>query len=190
MESKKRLIIGISGATGIFYTARLLELLAPIKEIETHLVISKAAKTTLSLESDYPLQTLQENADYCHFISDIAAPISSGSFITQGMIVLPCSIKTLSGIANSYDDNLLIRAADVCLKEQRKLVLCVRETPLHQGHLELMLKAARFGATIMPIVPAFYQKPQTITELVDHYLMRLLDQFQIHLENKTRWLGK
>lgn len=184
---KKRLIIGISGATGVIYGARLLELLKPIESIETHLILSQASQTTLNLESNYTLEQVQESADYCHTVADIAACISSGSFITQGMMILPCSIKTLSGIANSYNDNLLTRAADVCLKERRKLVLCVRETPLHQGHLELMLKATQFGATIMPIMPAFYHQPQTILELIDHFLMRLLDQFGIHLEQTKRW---
>lgn len=186
-KQKKRIIVCVSGATGVIYSARLLELLSQIDTVETHLILSQAAERTLNLETNFSLKDLQEKSDYHYPVSDIAACISSGSFITDGMIVLPCSIKTLSGIAQSYNDNLLTRAADVCLKERRKLILCVRETPLHQGHLELMLKATQFGATIMPLMPAFYHKPATINELIDHYLMRLLDQFGIHLKSHDRW---
>lgn len=185
--NKRRLIIGISGATGVIYGVRLLQCLAQIKDIETHLILSKAAKITLDLETDFTAKDIQSLADYSYSYSDIAAAISSGSFLVDGMVILPCSIKTLSGIANSYDDNLLIRAADVCLKEKRKLVLAVRETPLHQGHLELMLKTTQFGATIMPIAPAFYHRPQTVNAIIDHFLMRVLDQFNIHLPSNDRW---
>lgn len=151
----KRLIIGISGASGAIYGVRLLQVLQPLADVETHLVISPAARQTLSLETDYSLRDVQALADVVHDVRDIAASISSGSFKTLGMVILPCSMKTLSGIVHSYSDSLLTRAADVVLKEQRKLVLCVRETPLHLGHLRMMTTAAELGALIMPPVPAF-----------------------------------
>lgn len=185
--TKQRIIVGISGATGAIYGIRLLEILKQIESIEVHLVISNAAHQTISHETDYQLSTISSLADVYHPIEDIGASISSGSFHTLGMIVLPCSIKTLSGIANSYSDNLLIRAADVCLKEQRKLVLCVRETPLHEGHLELMLKSSRIGATIMPLMPAFYHQPKSVEQLIDQSIARVLDQFNLKTELFKRW---
>lgn len=185
--SKKRLIIGISGASGVLYGIRLLELLAAIKNVETHLVISNSAKRTISLETSYQYEKIVMLADHYYDIADIAANISSGSFRTDGMIVVPCSIKTLSGIANSYSDNLLIRAADVVLKEQRRLILCVRETPLHLGHIQLMEKACQIGATIMPLVPAFYHMPKTIDELIYQSLARILDQFDIKTKFNFTW---
>ncbi|RKS84732.1 4-hydroxy-3-polyprenylbenzoate decarboxylase [Orbus hercynius] len=177
--AKRRLIVGISGASGALYGIRLLELLAQQPNIETHLVISHSAKRTIDLETDYEYDNVIAMADHYYDIGDIAANISSGSFRTDGMIIVPCSIKTLSGIANSYSDNLLIRAADVVLKEQRRLVLCVRETPLHLGHIQLMQTACQIGATIMPLVPAFYHKPNSVEQLVDQSLTRVLDQFNI-----------
>ena len=155
----KRLIVGISGASGAIYGVRLLQVLRDVTDIETHLVMSQAARQTLSLETDFSLREVQALADVTHDARDIAASISSGSFQTLGMVILPCSIKTLSGIVHSYTDGLLTRAADVVLKERRPLVLCVRETPLHLGHLRLMTQAAEIGAVIMPPVPAFCDNP-------------------------------
>ncbi|MFH8135162.1 UbiX family flavin prenyltransferase [Pantoea osteomyelitidis] len=187
----KRLIIGISGASGVIYGVRMLQVLQNVAEVETHLVMSQAARQTLALESDYSLRDVQTLADVVHDVRDIAASISSGSFKTAGMAILPCSMKTLSGIVHSYSDSLLTRAADVVLKEQRKLVLCVRETPLHLGHLRMMTTAAELGAVIMPPVPAFYHRPQNIGELVDQTVNRVLDQFDIDLPQDlfTRWQG-
>ncbi|CDL32582.1 3-polyprenyl-4-hydroxybenzoate carboxy-lyase UbiX [Enterobacter hormaechei] len=150
----KRLIVGISGASGAIYGVRLLQVLRDVADVETHLVMSQAARQTLSLETDLSLRDVQALSDVVHDARDIAASISSGSFKTAGMVILPCSIKTLSGIVNSYTDTLVTRAADVVLKERRPLVLCVRETPLHLGHLRLMTQAAELGAVIMPPVPA------------------------------------
>nr|WP_113865071.1 UbiX family flavin prenyltransferase [Brenneria salicis]NMN91041.1 4-hydroxy-3-polyprenylbenzoate decarboxylase [Brenneria salicis ATCC 15712 = DSM 30166]RBP66537.1 3-octaprenyl-4-hydroxybenzoate decarboxylase [Brenneria salicis ATCC 15712 = DSM 30166]RLM32014.1 3-octaprenyl-4-hydroxybenzoate carboxy-lyase [Brenneria salicis ATCC 15712 = DSM 30166] len=187
----KRLIIGISGASGVIYGIRLLQVLQTAAEIETHLIMSNAARQTLSLESDFSLREVQALADVVHDTRDIAANISSGSFKTDGMVILPCSIKTLSGIAHSYSDNLLTRAADVVLKERRPLVLCVRETPLHLGHLRMMTTAVELGAIIMPPVPAFYHRPQTVQGIIDQTVNRVLDQFDIELPQDlfTRWQG-
>ncbi|GAA5114074.1 flavin prenyltransferase UbiX [Orbus sasakiae] len=184
---KRRIIVGISGASGALYGIRLLELLATLDDIETHLVISRSAKRTIELETDYGYERVTRLADHFYDITDIAASISSGSFKTDGMIIVPCSIKTLSGIAHSYSDNLLIRAADVVLKEQRKLVLCVRETPFHLGHIQLMQTACQIGATIMPLVPAFYHMPKTIDELINQSLTRVLDQFNIRTHFNYAW---
>ncbi|AHJ77265.1 MULTISPECIES: UbiX family flavin prenyltransferase [Kosakonia] len=187
----KRLIVGISGASGAIYGVRLLQVLRDVAEVETHLVMSQAARQTLSLETDYSLRDVQSLANVVHDARDIAASISSGSFKTAGMVILPCSIKTLSGIVHSYTDSLLTRAADVVLKERRPLVLCVRETPLHLGHLRLMTQAAELGAVIMPPVPAFYHRPQSLQEVVDQTVNRVLDQFDIELPHDlfTRWQG-
>lgn len=187
----KRLIVGISGASGAIYGVRLLQVLRDVVEVETHLVMSQAARQTLSLETDYSLRDVQSLANVVHDARDIAASISSGSFKTAGMVILPCSIKTLSGIVHSYTDSLLTRAADVVLKERRPLVLCVRETPLHLGHLRLMTQAAELGAVIMPPVPAFYHRPQSLQEVVDQTVNRVLDQFDIELPHDlfTRWQG-
>lgn len=177
----RRLIIGISGATGSIYGVRLLQVLSDIAEVETHLVISNAGCQTLDLETTFSLCDIQELADVVHDIRDIGSSISSGSFNTLGMVVLPCSIKTLSGIVNSYSDGLLIRAADVMLKERRPLVLCVRETPLHLGHLRLMMQAAEIGIVIMPPVPAFYHLPKCVNDIVNQTVNRVIDQFDISL---------
>ncbi|KAA1051198.1 UbiX family flavin prenyltransferase [Pseudocitrobacter sp. 73] len=187
----KRLIIGISGASGAIYGVRLLQVLREVPDIETHLVMSQAARQTLSLETDLSLRDVQAFADVVHDARDIAASISSGSFKTMGMVILPCSMKTLSGIVNSYTDGLLTRAADVVLKERRPLVLCVRETPLHLGHLRLMTQAAEIGAVIMPPVPAFYHRPQTIDDIINQTVNRVLDLFNIDLPQDlfTRWQG-
>ncbi|HDR2706883.1 TPA: UbiX family flavin prenyltransferase [Enterobacter mori] len=187
----KRLIIGISGASGAIYGVRLLQVLRDVAGVETHLVMSQAARQTLSLETDLSLRDVQALADVVHDARDIAASISSGSFKTAGMVILPCSIKTLSGIVNSYTDTLVTRAADVVLKERRPLVLCVRETPLHLGHLRLMTQAAELGAIIMPPVPAFYHRPQTLDHIINQTVNRVLDQFDIDLPEDLfiRWQG-
>lgn len=187
----KRLIIGISGASGAIYGVRLLQVLRDVTDVETHLVMSAAARQTLALETDLSVRDVQALANVNHDTRDIAASISSGSFQTAGMVILPCSIKTLSGIVNSYTDGLLTRAADVVLKERRPLVLCVRETPLHLGHLRLMTQAAEIGAVIMPPVPAFYHRPQTLDDLINQTVNRVLDQFDITLPQDlfTRWQG-
>ena len=187
----KRLIIGISGASGAIYGVRLLQVLRDVADVETHLVMSQAARQTLSLETDLSLRDVQALADVVHDARDIAASISSGSFKTAGMVILPCSIKTLSGIVNSYTDTLVTRAADVVLKERRPLVLCVRETPLHLGHLRLMTQAAELGAVIMPPVPAFYHRPTSLDDVINQTVNRVLDQFDIDLPEDlfTRWQG-
>ncbi|AUT25734.1 flavin prenyltransferase UbiX [Escherichia marmotae] len=187
----KRLIVGISGASGAIYGVRLLQVLRDVADVETHLVMSQAARQTLSLETDFSLREVQALADVTHDARDIAASISSGSFQTLGMVILPCSIKTLSGIAHSYTDGLLTRAADVVLKERRPLVLCVRETPLHLGHLRLMTQAAEIGAVIMPPVPAFYHRPQSLDDVINQTVNRVLDQFTITLPEDlfARWQG-
>ncbi|AJB71777.1 UbiX family flavin prenyltransferase [Enterobacter hormaechei] len=187
----KRLIVGISGASGAIYGVRLLQVLRNVPGVETHLVMSQAARQTLSLETDLSLRDVQALADVVHDARDIAASISSGSFKTAGMVILPCSIKTLSGIVNSYTDTLVTRAADVVLKERRPLVLCVRETPLHLGHLRLMTQAAELGAVIMPPVPAFYHRPQSLDDVLNQTVNRVLDQFDIDLPEDlfTRWQG-
>ncbi|EOC4896211.1 UbiX family flavin prenyltransferase [Enterobacter hormaechei] len=187
----KRLIVGISGASGAIYGVRLLQVLRDVAGVETHLVMSQAARQTLSLETDLSLRDVQALADVVHDARDIAASISSGSFKTAGMVILPCSIKTLSGIVNSYTDTLVTRAADVVLKERRPLVLCARETPLHLGHLRLMTQAAELGAVIMPPVPAFYHRPQTLDDVINQTVNRVLDQFDIDLPEDlfTRWQG-
>lgn len=185
---KQRLIIGITGASGAIYGIRLLEVLKAT-DIESHLIISQAAKQTITLETDYSVQQVKALADVRYNINDIGAAISSGSYRTLGMVIVPCSIKTLSAIAHSYSDDLISRAADVCLKEQKPLHLCVRETPLHLGHLRLMTQAAEIGANITPLMPAFYHRPTTINALIDQSVNRICDQFKIELPQDlfTRW---
>ncbi|MBU5925630.1 UbiX family flavin prenyltransferase [Enterobacter sichuanensis] len=187
----KRLIVGLSGASGAIYGVRLLQVLRDVADVETHLVMSQAARQTLSLETELSLRDVQALADVVHDARDIAASISSGSFKTAGMVILPCSIKTLSGIVHSYTDTLVTRAADVVLKERRPLVLCVRETPLHLGHLRLMTQAAELGAVIMPPVPAFYHRPTSLDDVINQTVNRVLDQFDIDLPADlfTRWQG-
>lgn len=187
----KRLIVGVSGASGTIYGVRLLEVLRQVEEIETHLIMSSAAKRTMLLETDYSVDSVESLADRVHRQSDIAAAISSGSHQTLGMVVAPCSMKTLSGIVNSYADNLLLRAADVVLKERRKLILLPRETPLHLGHLRLLTQATEIGAIVMPPLPAFYHRPQTIQDLIDQSVNRVLDLLGIQLERDLfrRWEG-
>lgn len=184
--SKKRIIIGISGASGIIYGIRLLEILKST-DIETHLVVSKSAELTRSLELPLTSQAVRDLADVSYGISDLAAPISSGSYKTLGMIIAPCSMKTLAEIANGISSSLMSRAADVVLKEQRRLVLMVRESPLHAMHLENMLKVTRLGGVIAPPVPAFYNHPQTIEDMINHSVGRVLDLFDIEVNLVQRW---
>lgn len=187
----RRLIVGISGASGSVYGIRLLEVLRDVRGVQTHLIMSAAGKRTLTLETDYSVEQVQALADVIHPARDIAASISSGSYRTLGMVVAPCSMKTLSGIAMSYADNLLLRAADVALKDRRKLILVVRETPIHLGHLRLMTQVAEMGGIIMPPVPAFYHRPKTIADLVDHTVNRILDLLDLELDADLveRWAG-
>ena len=184
-----QLIIGMSGASGVIYGIRLLEILKSEPEIETHLVMSESAKMNIGLETNWNANDVKALADHVHSNKDIAANIASGSYRTAGMIVAPCSIKTLSAIANSYADSLLVRAADVVLKEQRLLVLVPRETPLHTGHCELLMKASQIGAVLAPPMPAHYINPQSVDDLVDHHVGRVLDLFHIDPGLVKRWQG-
>jgi flavin prenyltransferase len=184
-----RLVIGISGSTGAIYGVRLLEVLRSSPEIETHLVVSEPAKLTIEYETGYRAQDVLDMATAVYDYRDIGASISSGSFPTNGMVIAPCSIKTLSSVANSYNDNLLSRAADVTLKERRKLVMVVRETPLHRGHLKLMLEVTENGGVILPPMPSFYHRPKTVDDIVNHTVQRVLDQFGIEKGLFQRWTG-
>lgn len=181
----------MSGASGVIYGIRLLEVLRQVEGIETHLVMSGAARQTIALETDYALADVEALADVTYGINEIAAAISSGSYPTIGMVVIPCSMKTLSGIALSLSSNLLLRSADVTLKERRRLVVVARETPLHLGHLRLMTQVAELGGTIMPPMPAFYHRPQTIQDVIDQTVNRVIDQFGITLAEDLfqRWAG-
>lgn len=181
-----RLIVGISGASGVIYGVRLLQALRPLG-IESHLVVSRSAEVTLAYETDMKLRDLQALADVVHGRDDIGAPISSGSFRTLGMVVAPCSIRSLSEIASGVTSSLLTRAADVVLKERRRLVLMVRETPLHAGHLRNLLALAEMGAVIAPPVPAFYAGPESIEDLVDQSVGRVLDLFDLDSPLVRRW---
>lgn len=184
---KQRLIVGISGASGVIYGIRLLEVLRDHPTIETHLVLTRPAERTIAEETSWELAAVRALADVVHSVADVGASIASGSFTTMGMVVLPCSIRTVSAIAYCQADNLLTRAADVTLKERRKLVLVVRETPLHRGHLKAMLEATENGAVILPPMPAFYTRPGTVAEIVDHTVARVLDQFGIEHALSERW---
>jgi 4-hydroxy-3-polyprenylbenzoate decarboxylase len=185
-SANPRMIVGISGASGVIYGARLLELLRPLA-VETHLVISRAAEVTLALETDLKPAVVRARADVVHAIGDMAAPISSGSFRTMGMVIAPCSIRSMAEIASGATTTLLTRAADVVLKERRRLVLVVRETPLHTGHLRTMTALSEMGAVIAPPVPAFYAKPATIAEMIDQTLGRVLDLFGLDSGTVHRW---
>ena len=185
----RRLVVGLAGASGVAYGIRILEVLRDMPDIETHLVISGGAQRTIELETDFGAEHVEALADQVYDLRDVAASLSSGSFRTMGMVVVPCSMKTLSGIANSYSDNLLMRAADVTLKERRPLVLLTRETPLHLGHARLMVQAIEIGAIVMPPVPALYHRPKTIEDIIDHSVSRVLDLFGIENELVTRWGG-
>lgn len=187
----RRLIVGISGASGVIYGIRLLEVLQGVDDVETHLVVSTAAAQTIGLETDYGVADVEALADTVYRFRDIAAAIASGSFRTAGMVVIPCSIKTLAGIAHSYSDNLMLRAADVVLKDRRRLVLVPRETPLHLGHLRLLTQVAEMNAIVAPPMPAFYHRPQTVDEIVNQTVNRVLDLFDITLPQDLfqRWQG-
>ncbi len=185
----KRVILAITGASGAILGIRVLELLKEVG-VETHLIVSRAAERTIPSETDRAIADVKALASACYEPDDIGARLASGSFVTEGMLVVPCSIKTLSGIANSYASDLIVRAADVCLKEGRKLILAVRETPLHSGHLELMQQAARAGAVIFPPVPAFYGKAQTVEELIDNLAGRILLRMGIENERYHPWGGE
>lgn len=187
--NEKRLLVGISGASGAIYGIRLLELLRDTG-IETHLVVSRAARMTLSYETDMSVAEVEALATVVYPEQDIGAACSSGSFKTLGMIIAPCSIKTMAEIATGATSNLVSRAADVCLKERRRLVLILRETPLHLGHIRSMAAVTEAGAIVYPPVPAFYARPKSIEEMVDHSLGRVLDLFDIDLGTVRRWSGK
>ena len=187
MNKKRRLIIGISGATGAIYGVRMLEILSKIEDIETHLVLSKAGKMTIQVETPYSVKNVEGLADVVHDINNVGASISSGSFRTEGMVIAPCSMKSMGAIAHSLGADLLVRSADVVLKERKKLVLVVRETPLHLGHLESMAALARIGAVIFPPVPAFYHRPKTLDDVINQTVTRILDQFDIDVTLFHRW---
>src|SRR4030042_1780221 len=183
------LIVGITGASGAIYGIRLLEVLSTNKDVETHLIISESGADIIKHETDWDLKKVRALADYCYDISDLGSRLSSGSFKRDGMVIAPCSMKTLSALANSYTDNLIARAADITLKERKRLVLLTRETPLHLGHLRNMVKVTEMGAIVFPPVPAFYHKPQTIQNLIDYTTGRVLDIFEIEHNLLTRWAG-
>lgn len=187
----RRLIVGITGASGVIYGVRLLEVLRDVEDVQAHLVMSSAAAQTIGLETDYGAAQVEALADVVYRFRDIAAAVSSGSFQTAGMVVIPCSMKTLAGIAHSYSDNLLLRAADVTLKDRRKLVLVPRETPLHLGHLRAMVQVTEIGAIVAPPLPAFYHRPQTIDDIINQTVNRILDLFDIKLDADLfqRWQG-
>ncbi len=185
-HSKKRIVIGITGSSGVIYGIEILKELTK-KDVETHLIISEPGKKNVLLETEYSVKDVESMAHKVYDDDDLGAPLASGSFLTSGMIVAPCTIKTLSGIANSYTDNLLVRAADVTLKEKRKLVLLVRETPLHKGHLTLMYRAADMGAHILPPIPSFYHHPKTIDDIVHQIVGKVFDYFGIEHDLFERW---
>ena len=184
----RRMVVGVSGATGVVYAVRLLQALRQLG-VESHLVVTKPGEMTLAYETDLALRDLRAMADVSYAIGDVGAAISSGSFRTMGMVVAPCSMRTVGEVASCATSNLLTRAADVCLKERRRLVLMVRETPLHAGHLRAMLAATEAGAVIFPPVPAFYAKPATLSEMVDHTVGRVLDLFDLDA-GQVRWDGR
>ena len=186
MTTKRRMIVGITGATGIVFGIRALEVLREL-DIESHLVVSRAGEMTRAHETDLSREALNALADHCHPINDIGASIASGSFRTMGMLIAPCSVRTRAEVATGVTTTLLTRAADVVLKERRKLVLMVREAPLHAGHLRNMLTATEIGAIVHPPVPAFYTRPKTIEDLVDQTLSRALDSFGLEMPNVPRW---
>ncbi|MDD3653625.1 MAG: UbiX family flavin prenyltransferase [Desulfotomaculaceae bacterium] len=181
-----KLVVGISGASGAIYGIRLLETLRQC-QVETHLVISKSAGRTINLETNYKLHEVESLADFVYDNADVGAAVASGSFRHDGMIIAPCSIKSLSGIAHSYNDNLLVRAADVTLKEKRKLVLMVRETPLHLGHLRMLVELSEAGGVILPPMPAFYHRPSSINDIINQTVGKILDQFNVEHQLFRRW---
>lgn len=183
------LVIAVTGATGTVYAVRLLEYLKDIEEIKTHLIMSKWAINNLEVETDYSLDYVYSLADVVHNNENLGASVASGSFITEGMIILPCSMKTLSSISNGFSNTLIDRAADVMLKEGRKLVISPRETPLSSIHLENMLKLSKIGVRIVPPMPGFYSKPKSMDDIINHHVMKILDQFNINICNDLRWEG-
>jgi 4-hydroxy-3-polyprenylbenzoate decarboxylase len=185
----KRLVVGITGASGVALGIRLLQVVRGAEMAETHLVISAAAKATVAQETDWKVSDVEALAHVTYHVNDVGAAIASGSFVTAGMVIIPCSVKTLSAVANSYSAGLISRAADVTLKEGRSLVLVVRETPLHLGHLRLMERAAEIGAVILPPIPAFYAHPRTVDDLVDNIVGRILLRMGIENELYLRWAG-
>jgi flavin prenyltransferase len=186
MPVPKRMIIAITGASGVIYGIRMLRALQKTP-YETHLILSEPGCRNIEIETGLSPDAIKQMADYTYLNTDVGAALASGSFITEGMVVIPCTIKTLSGIANCYTDNLIVRAADVTLKEKRKLVLVVRETPLHQGHLRLMTMVADMGAHLLPPVPSFYHQPKTIEDIINHTIGKILDYFQIEHDLFKRW---
>jgi flavin prenyltransferase len=186
----KRIIVAITGASGAIYGIRALELLQKVDDVETHLIVTSSGQRTIAHETDLSLDEVRGLAHHHHNPRDIGAAVSSGSFVTTGMLVAPCSVKTLSGIANSYNDELVVRAADVCLKERRRVVLLLRETPLHAGHIDLMARATQSGAIIMPPVPAFYALPRTLDDVVDQTVSRALELLDVVVAGIRRWDGK
>jgi len=186
----RRYVVGMSGSSGVIYGVRLLQVLSGIEGIETHLVMSTAAAQTIALETDYKPRDVEQLATKAYKVGDIAAALSSGSFRTEAMVVVPCAMKTVAAIAYGYDENLLARAADVTLKEGRRLIVCPRETPLHLGHLRALTQLAEIGAMVVPLMPAFYSRPKSIEDLVDHQVGRLLDLLGVESEGLvTRWTG-
>lgn len=188
-DASHPLIVALTGASGVIYGVRTLEVVKSLG-IPAHLIISQAAALNLSIETDYRLSQIKALATTVYEVSDMAAAIASGSFQTRGMLISPCSIKTLSAVAHAFDHNLIVRAADVCLKERRPLVLMVRETPLHAGHLELMTKVAHLGGILLPPVPAFYHQPTTISDIIDHSVGKALDLFGVAHSLYKRWSGR
>jgi 4-hydroxy-3-polyprenylbenzoate decarboxylase len=185
----RRVIVAITGASGAVYGIRALEMLRTIEDVETHVIVTPSARRTISHETPYAPDDVRELADHHHHPRDIGAALSSGSFVTTGMLVAPCSVKTLSGIANSYNEELVVRAADVCLKERRRVVLMLRETPLHAGHIDLMARATANGAIIMPPVPAFYALPRSLDDVVDQTVSRALELLDVVIPGIKRWDG-
>jgi len=186
----KKLIVGMSGASGVIYGIRILEMLKAMDDVETHLVMSRYARLNIELETTHSVNYVTELADEVHNVSNQAAAISSGSFKTEGMVIAPCSMKTLSAITHSYNDSLLVRAADVVLKERRRLVLMPREVPLHAGHCKLLYEATQLGAVIAPPFTSFYHRPKTIDDLINHSVGRVLDLFDIDTGIIKRWSGQ
>lgn len=185
----KRIVVAITGASGAIYGVRALELLREIPDVESHVILTSSAHRTIEHETPHKPDEVRALADHLYSPRDIGAAIASGSFVTAGMLVAPCSVKTLSGIAHCYDDNLVVRAADVCLKERRRVVLMLRETPLHAGHIDLMSQATRNGAIIMPPVPAFYALPTTLDDVVNQTVGRALELLDVCAPGVKRWGG-
>lgn len=186
---RRRIVVAITGASGVIYGVRAVEMLRRLPDVETHLIITSGARKTLAYETATSAAAVMKLADAVYHEDDLAAPVSSGSYRTDGMVVMPCSIKTLSGVANCHDDNLVVRAADVALKERRRLVLVVRETPLHLSHLRLMTEVTAAGGIIVPPVPAFYHHPQTVDDIVDQTVGRVFDLFDLDTNAVRRWEG-